>query len=350
METRRGYDPVLVEGKEARVKATMPIPRPIAMGILSTPTVDFEEARLALWRANSPPKVVAEEQGACGEGEGLHDIVGVSPRVALTNGVVDDVEMVAGDGGDALAVGSNDDDAVDATASRDPSRDAVGADDGTSGSPFVDMQAEHLDVVEIPTAREVGANDGDGHARDVAEENTPRPEGSSLALGDKNDGDQPNSGAAASGAGSVVWEGAWVRRCYENVPGSTCRMRVYCFRSPPGEIDGWVPQPKERKGSSKDKKQGGDEKGGGEEEGSKEEGDKAEENATETKEKEEGDGAEAAGEKAAEVEAEDSEEEEEHEVRTLSVVWTFHDRSCFSVRDPHGFAFLRCLLRQRTAG
>ena len=50
MQTRRGYDPVLVEGREARVKAKMPVPRPVAMGILPTPVVSDEETRLVLLR------------------------------------------------------------------------------------------------------------------------------------------------------------------------------------------------------------------------------------------------------------------------------------------------------------
>ncbi|CAN0489446.1 unnamed protein product, partial [Hapterophycus canaliculatus] len=49
---------------------------------------------------------------------------------------------------------------------------------------------------------------------------------------------------AAAGAGYAVWEGARTRGCYENVPGPTRRMRVYCFRSPPGEVEGWLPKTK----------------------------------------------------------------------------------------------------------
>lgn len=53
--------------------------------------------------------------------------------------------------------------------------------------------------------------------------------------------------AAARGAGSAAWRHAWTRGAYENVPGPTRRLRVYCFRSPPGEMDGWVPPPREVK-------------------------------------------------------------------------------------------------------
>lgn len=59
VQTRRGYDPVLVEGKEARVKAKMPVPRPVAMGILPTPVVDTEVTRLVLLRERCPLAVTA---------------------------------------------------------------------------------------------------------------------------------------------------------------------------------------------------------------------------------------------------------------------------------------------------
>ncbi|CAM9431800.1 unnamed protein product [Ectocarpus fasciculatus] len=49
----------------------------------------------------------------------------------------------------------------------------------------------------------------------------------------------PGIGPAAAGAGFAVWEGARTRGCYEDDPGPKRRMRVYCFRSPAGEAEGW---------------------------------------------------------------------------------------------------------------
>lgn len=50
----------------------------------------------------------------------------------------------------------------------------------------------------------------------------------------------------ARGSGTAAWRGAWTRGSYENIPGPKHRFRVYCFRSPPGEMDGWVPKSRER--------------------------------------------------------------------------------------------------------
>lgn len=51
-------------------------------------------------------------------------------------------------------------------------------------------------------------------------------------------------GRGGRGGGGEAWKGSGIKRCYDNFPGPKRRMRVYCFRSPPGEMDGWVPTPK----------------------------------------------------------------------------------------------------------
>lgn len=58
MQTRRGFDPVIHEagGREGRSKASMPTPRPVSMGLLYTPKVDFEEA----WKAESRRRLLSE--------------------------------------------------------------------------------------------------------------------------------------------------------------------------------------------------------------------------------------------------------------------------------------------------
>lgn len=53
-------------------------------------------------------------------------------------------------------------------------------------------------------------------------------------------------GGGGSGGGGAAWKGSGIKRCYDNFPGPKRRMRVYCFRSPAGEMDGWVPKPRAR--------------------------------------------------------------------------------------------------------
>lgn len=163
MEKRRGYDPVLVEGKEARIKAKMPIPRPVAMGILPTPGVEFDAAWMAAWMA-------ADGNGASNNGSGS-------------------------------AIGTSE--------AKSPEADVPGETAATAGSP--------------PSPDAVG-NGSDGG--DDVQPDGPR---------------APGIDPAAAGAGFAVWEGARTRGCYEDDPGPKRRMRVYCFRSPPGEAEGWVP-------------------------------------------------------------------------------------------------------------
>ncbi|CAN0394088.1 unnamed protein product, partial [Ectocarpus sp. 12 AP-2014] len=69
VEKRRGYDPVLVEGKEARIKAKMPIPRPVAMGILPTPGVEFDAAWMAAWMAADGNEGIGSTNGTSEEAE-----------------------------------------------------------------------------------------------------------------------------------------------------------------------------------------------------------------------------------------------------------------------------------------
>lgn len=53
-----------------------------------------------------------------------------------------------------------------------------------------------------------------------------------------------DGGGGGGRGGRAAWKGSGIKRCYDNFPGPKRRMRVYCFRSPPGEMDGWVPKPK----------------------------------------------------------------------------------------------------------
>ena len=55
------------------------------------------------------------------------------------------------------------------------------------------------------------------------------------------------SEAAAAGSGNAAFRHGWARGAYENYPGQKRRMRVYCFRSPAGEMDGWIPKTRDRK-------------------------------------------------------------------------------------------------------
>lgn len=164
VEKRRGYDPVLVEGKDARIKAKMPIPRPVAMGILPTPGVEFDAAWMAAWMA-------ADGNGASYDGSGS------------TKGTSEEAKS--------------------------PEADVPGETVATAGSP--------------PSPGAVG-NGSEG--------------GGDVQAGGPGG---PGIGPAAAGAGFAVWEGARTRECYEDDPGPKRRMRVYCFRSPAGEAEGWVP-------------------------------------------------------------------------------------------------------------
>ena len=51
-------------------------------------------------------------------------------------------------------------------------------------------------------------------------------------------------GWGGRGGGGAAWKGSGIKRCYDKFPGPKRHMRVYCFRSPAGEMDGWVPTPK----------------------------------------------------------------------------------------------------------
>lgn len=192
VESRKTYDPiVVVVGRESRAKATMPIPRPIAMGILPTPNVNFEQASLMAWNAaNVFPETATDVASLKGDSS---SIVGSSKPVSLlTNGA--------------------------APQEADVAANVVGAEE-----PVINVKESII-------------RDGVGSA------------GSSSSFSSL---DEAVDAAAAAGSGPAMWKDAPNRGCYEGVPGPKRRMRVYCFRSPHGELDDWVPaaaEPRIRKG------------------------------------------------------------------------------------------------------
>lgn len=189
VESRKTYDPIVVVGRESRAKATMPIPRPIAMGILPTPNVNFEQASLIAWNAaNVFPETTAGAASLKGLGTAEDsDVVGSSKVVSLlTNGTA--------------------------------------------------LQEAQVDSDVAMNVEESNIRDGVGCAR-------------------SNSGFSPSDeaidAAAGAGSGPATWKDTPTRGCFEGIPGPKRRMRVYCFRSPPGELDGWVPaaaEPRIRKG------------------------------------------------------------------------------------------------------
>ena len=307
VQTRRGYDPVLVEGKEARVKAKMPVPRPVAMGILPTPVVDTEVTRLVLLRERCPLAVTAspgslamaeaamvveggEGGGDGGGGEGLggggredggggggegggeggkekggeqapHG-EGVAPMACTPD--VNDGCFPAVDGD--VEVGM-----TESEGSGSAARGEVVGAAGTGGSATSTAAVAAVVDEAVRTDQEHGA--------------TRLPSSSSPT--EVNGGEAPvtvdaMAAAAAAeatggGGGGARWKGSGIKRCYDNFPGPKRRMRVYCFRSPPGEMDGWVPTPKrsaeKAKGSGREKgegKKGDDDESKCEDGGSKE--------------------------------------------------------------------------------
>lgn len=237
METRRGYDPVLVEGREARIKAKMPVPRPVAMGILPTPNVDFDAALTVAWKAaNSSPADVngtnyvdisAAESAQTGEDEPSGEAGAGSPGTAAKKASSPGIAIGAtGASGRNAGTGAGDGGLVPGSSPT-----------SNGGASDVAGVATHGEEMDEQQPRQ----DGDGSPSDV---------GSSAPVIDP----------AAAGAGHAVWGEARTRGCYENVPGPKRRMRIYCFRSPPGEVEGWVPKTKKvwRKKKSEEEEGKGD--------------------------------------------------------------------------------------------
>lgn len=319
METRRGFDPVLVEGRAARVKAKMPIPRPVAMGILPTPSVDFDVALMAAWRAENGRRIsnsggtsssstnsgVSSAMVDCNRSFGGGAAPGVvagaaalgregatpvaTPIAAAPAAAETRESTTAAEGSSATApTVAVDNRSAETSSSGSGSREARGPPLGASLPPQ-------------PATSDVGVAKGKGEVskgEEMDEERREEDPSSSSSSGTTS----PPISPAGAGAGSAVWEGARTRGCYENVPGPKQRMRIYCFRSPPGEMDGWVPKKKVRKqqpeetGEGVQESEGAAEGGGARGEG--EEGERKEEDQQEKKKKDK----------------EEDEDEEEHEV------------------------------------
>lgn len=109
-----------------------------------------------------------------------------------------------------------------------------------SGGDSVDARSPG-DGAEIPPGGDDDANDSeedeeeDGHGNPGPREQVVSPPV------DPNDPEAVAELLSRRGSGSAAWRHAWTRGSYEDDPGPRTRFRVYCFRSPPGEMDGWVP-------------------------------------------------------------------------------------------------------------
>ena len=183
------------EVRESREKATLPVPRPIAMGILPTPAVDVEQARLAAWEKHAKRFLPDAEWGKS------------AIREKASQGGVDVIpseDVIAGEGVETVAAAR------------------AAAAGGTV--------AFRASVIAPSGERAIHAG---------AEESTDREKGVSSA--------SESAPPMTTGDDSTAaWEDAKTPRgCYEGVPGPKRRMRVYCFRSPPGELNGWVPSSNE---------------------------------------------------------------------------------------------------------
>ena len=184
----------------------MPVPRPIAMGILTTPYVDFERARLAVWGKSTELLAPSDADWwrsklAARKNNGLQE-----------SGVVHESGEAAGQG--------------------------------------VEMTVAAPEDGWTRCSNDAAASNG--HAMNV-------------------DVEEP----AGPAKGKPGDEDVQTRGCYEGVPGPKRRMRIYCFRSPPGELDGWAPSSKEprirratargaKRSSSSKKGEDKDKEGGGE--------------------------------------------------------------------------------------
>ena len=283
------FDPVLVEGKEARVKAKMPVPRPVAMGILPTPSVEFELAWWAAWRANS-----SNSSSGSGSGNGIVSAAAAGPNASSS--------AAAASYFAALAQAA--DDAATAAAAKE---EAGGGAALPAPTP--------LEAAEPEPAVAAAQDKKDPPSNSAPPEQTIHP--------------------ASAGLGSAAWEGARTRGCYEGVPGPTRRLRVYCFRSPPGEVEGWKPKVKARKKKKTTPERNGGQQGEGGNEGAEresgggdvggsgvqaggpgEDGMKKEARVLEGAEEvqAEGEGGERTGREEKDDGEEEEEEEEEHEV------------------------------------
>lgn len=305
VETRCGYDPVLVEGKEARIKAKMPAPRPVAMGILPTPSVDFAMALMAAWRAANSSR---------GGGTGSNGVgVSMAGSTQIGGG---GPQGQAGEGGSPELGAKSSHATVADIAGGSDRNGGSGSDGGGDGGPALGQS---------PSLRG-GASDIAGGAN-----KDQRPQDQDVSPGEDTSS-ATTVDPAAAGAGYAVWEGARTRGCYENVPGPKRRMRVYCFRSPPGEVEGWLPKTKKVRRKKKPEEAGGaDQKGQGSgegmevEEGMEKDGGVGKEGPAERMEKDGQAGKEGDG--SGEGEEEVEEEVEEYEVGDCCGWFVFGDRA-----------------------
>ncbi|CAM9952259.1 unnamed protein product [Scytosiphon promiscuus] len=223
VETRRGYDPVLVEGREARIKAKMPVPRPVAMGILPTPAVDFDAALTAAWKAAN------KSRSSSNSGSGVDASAAGSTNASGG--------QARGESAGALPAGSA------AGSSTAAAAGAAGAGDPSGGGERSGGGDSGLALGPSPPSNGNASGVGRGSTSKAEEFGEQRKEDRDGPSGEATSS-APAIDPAAAGAGYAVWEGARTRGCYENVPGPKRRMRIYCFRSPPGEVEGWVPKTK----------------------------------------------------------------------------------------------------------
>lgn len=320
---------MLVEGRDARAKAAMPIPRPIAMGILPTPSVDFELARLAARGADLLPhmgKIRALDasgeaggdnvDGGCsgnderlesgrGDEAGVESFGGVTgsahdgeiedrrPRLSAdrnASGAESNTFVIHGSGdksGDVDMLTAPEVGDAKSVVTAEKSAAAVGHDGSVSGvvgaaadggmvgritftavapagtsSEAIEASGNTADEANARTKAEATAQaqgeatvqatadarndsatelEAESNGRAVSRATTQAETYEERAAEFPTDCSAEEVAAKAAGSGSAVWRNAWVRGCYENIPGPKRCMRIYCFRSPPGEVDGWIP-------------------------------------------------------------------------------------------------------------